>query len=168
MAYRSGSTGLRRTFRGGHESPGTLIGWAWLAPVASLRDGSHPLAALMPLPFLGKFGAQWVSPSSTLSFSSGRVLGQDRGDLSACSCRCSALHRERHFPCVLLLGRCLLSQPPSVLSSCPSWCCHGCGFVERFRRLRVEELQQRDWLACVFSLARVLVTRAVLMLGMVC
>ena len=123
MAYRSGSTGLRRTPWGGHESPGTLIGWAWLAPVASLCDGSHLLASLMPLPLLGKNGAQWVPPSSPLSFSSGRVLRQDCGDPSACSCRCSALHRERHFPCIFLLDRYFLSQPPSVLSSCSSWCC---------------------------------------------
>ena len=30
LAYLSGSTGLRRTFRGGYESPGKLIGWAGL------------------------------------------------------------------------------------------------------------------------------------------
>ena len=42
----------------------------------------------------------------------------------------------------------------------------GYGLVEWFCNLRVEGLQQRDWLACVLAPARILVTRAVLMLGM--
>ena len=58
MADRSGSTGLRRTSRGGYESPGRLIGWARLVLSCLLLGGSS-LVALMPAPF-GQVDALWV------------------------------------------------------------------------------------------------------------
>ena len=58
MAVRSGSTGLRRTSRGGYESPGRLIGWARLVLSCLLLGGSS-LVALMPAPF-GQVDALWA------------------------------------------------------------------------------------------------------------